>query len=105
MFVLFKIQDVLSSEVLATHSALVNADLCRELVSVTQQLEEFKIQHKLVKTSFVVRFCTSTSNHSKTILKIVAYFFNEILARGCHPNSLFKDMLVHTSRRFHFDGP
>ena len=41
-------QHVLPSAVLAHHSALVNTDLCRELISVTQQMEELKIRHRLV---------------------------------------------------------
>ena len=46
--VLCVLQDVMSSAVLATHRSLVNADLCRELVSLTQEMEELKIRHKLV---------------------------------------------------------
>ena len=42
------LQDVVPSAELAAHSALVNADLYRELVSITQQMEELKIRHKLV---------------------------------------------------------
>ena len=47
-YVLCVLQDVIPSEALATHSALVNADLCRELVSLTQQMEEQKLRHRLV---------------------------------------------------------
>jgi len=56
------LQAVLPSAVLTTHSALVNADLCRELISVTKQLEELRIRHKYVNCSCtnMVYFCSGS---------------------------------------------
>jgi len=47
------LQAIIASPALAAHSALVNADLRNELVSVTQLMEELKLRHKLVNFLYI----------------------------------------------------
>jgi len=43
----YVLQDLIPSAALAAHSVMVNEDLYRELVSVTQQMEQLKLRHRL----------------------------------------------------------
>ena len=57
--------------VLSAHGALVNADLCREVISLTQQLEQLKIRHRFAACYVMFHVYNHTcSRHSAKGLNI-----------------------------------